>query len=72
MRPQGTCTIAAANSILNGLAIVVKEEVLGGVDYIATMNNGAVLRGKGNTRLVSTVIDYAIENGIFRSHEGLG
>ena len=69
MRPQGTCTIAAANSILNGLAIVTKEEVLGGVDYVATINNGAVLRDKGNTRLVSTVIDYAIENGIFRTFQ---
>lgn len=66
-RPQGTCTIAAANVILDGLAIIDKIECDGGIElYRATLNNGEILKYKSNTKLVIMVIDYAIENGLQR------
>lgn len=66
-RPQGTCTIAAANRILSGLAIVAEiTTASGNKEYQATLNNDKKLYWKSNTDLVAMVIDYAIENGISR------
>lgn len=70
--PQGTCTIAAANRILYGLATIERIELDGGVEvYSATLNNQQVIRHKNNTELVAIVIDKAIENGIERTMFGV-
>ncbi|MGL5061086.1 MAG: hypothetical protein ACRC62_14020, partial [Microcoleus sp.] len=66
-RPQGTCTIAAANRILSGLAIVERIELDGGVEfYQAIVRDGGKLQHKNNTELVGIVIDYAIKHAIDR------
>jgi hypothetical protein len=71
-RPQGTCTIAAANRILEGLATIERIELDSGVEvYFATLNNQHVIRHKNNTELVMMVIDYAIENGMRRTILGM-
>jgi hypothetical protein len=65
-RPQGTCTVAAANRILYGLATVDKIEQEGGTEvYRAVLNNKHEIN-KNNTDLVIMVIDYAIEHGLKR------
>lgn len=73
-RPQGTCTIAAANNILSGIATIDRVEVDAGDGcmvevYRATFRNGMTTSDKNNTRLVAKVIDYAIENKLTRSLE---
>jgi hypothetical protein len=71
-RPQGTCTIAAANRMLHGLATIERIELDGGVEvYSATLNNQHIIRHKNNTELVIKVVDYAIEHRLQRVFLGV-